>query len=109
MILYVKATPNARKSEIVGWEEDPMRGRILRTRIAAPPVEGKANSELRSFLAGWLGIPKCRAILEKGDTSRIKAFSIPDRITTSRDPREISPITEIWSRRCQRDTAASMR
>lgn len=81
MILYVKATPNARKSEVVGWDEDPMRGRILRVRVAAPPVEGKANSELRSFLAGWLGIPESQVTLEKGDTSRIKAFSIPDHST----------------------------
>ncbi|MGL5017524.1 MAG: DUF167 domain-containing protein [Luteolibacter sp.] len=58
-----------------------MRGRILRIRIAAPTVEGKANSELRSFLAGWLGIPKSQVTLEKGDTSRIKAFLIPDRST----------------------------
>jgi uncharacterized protein len=79
MILYVKATPNARKSEVVGWEDDPMRGRILRIRIAAPPIEGKANSELRAFLAVWLGIPKSKVTMEKGDTSRIKAFSIPDR------------------------------
>jgi uncharacterized protein len=78
MILYVKATPNARKSEVVGWDEDPMRGRILRIRIAAAPVEGKANSELRSFLAGWLDIPKSQVTLEKGDSSRIKTFSIPD-------------------------------
>ncbi len=81
MILYLKVTPNARKSEIVGWKEDPMRGRILRIRIAPAPVEGKANSELRSFLAGWLDIPRSQVTLEKGGTLRIKAFSIPDRST----------------------------
>ena len=78
MKLHVKATPNARKSEVVGWEDDPVRARILRIRVAAPPVEGKANLELRSFLAGWLGIPKSQVTLEKGDSSRIKTFSIPD-------------------------------
>ncbi|MEN9975238.1 MAG: hypothetical protein RLZZ282_1244, partial [Verrucomicrobiota bacterium] len=50
----------------------------LRVRVAAPPVEGKANSELRDFLAKWLGLPKSKVLLEKGSTSRIKSFDIPD-------------------------------
>ena len=76
--LHVKTTPNARTSEIVGWEADPLHGRILRIRIAAPPVEGKANAALRAFLADHLGLPKSQVTLEKGDTSRIKTFLIPD-------------------------------
>ena len=78
MKLHVKATPNARKSEIIGWEEDSLHGRVLRVRIAAPPVEGKANTALRAFLADWLGLPKSKVSLEKGETSRIKTFLIPD-------------------------------
>lgn len=78
MKLHVKATPNARKSEVIGWEDDPIRGRVLRVRIAAPPVEGKANTALRSFLAAWLDLPKSKVILERGDTSRVKTFAIPD-------------------------------
>ena len=78
MKLHVKITPNASRSEVIGWEEDPLRGRVLRVRIAAPPVEGKANEALRAFLAAHLGLPKSRVSLDKGDTSRIKSFSIPD-------------------------------
>ena len=78
MKLHVKVTPNARKSEVVGWEEDPTHGRVLRIRIAAPPVDGKANTALRAFLADWLGLPKSQVSLEKGDTSRLKTFLIPD-------------------------------
>lgn len=78
MKLHVKAIPNSRASEVAGWEDHPNFGRILRVRIAAPPVEGKANAALRAFLASWLGIPKSLVILEKGGTSRIKTFSIPD-------------------------------
>jgi uncharacterized protein (TIGR00251 family) len=78
MKLRIRATPNARKSEVIAWEEDPLLGRVLRVRVAAPPVEGKANAELRSFLAKVLGLPKSKVILEKGDTSRIKTFEIPD-------------------------------
>lgn len=80
MKLHVKITPNARQSEVIGWEDDPLRGRVLRVRIAAPPVEGKANEALRVFLAKRLGLPKSQVSLEKGDTSRIKTFSIPDDV-----------------------------
>jgi len=78
MLLRVKATPNAKQSDIVGWEEEPNVGRVLRVRIAAPPTEGKANAALRDFLAKSLGVPKSQVELQKGSTSRIKTFRIPD-------------------------------
>ncbi len=78
MQLRVLAVPNSKTTEIVGWEEDPRAGRILRVRIAAPAVDGKANAALREFLAKQLGLPKSQVSLEKGGTSRIKTFSIPE-------------------------------
>jgi uncharacterized protein (TIGR00251 family) len=78
MKLVVRAVPNASRSEIAGWEDDPRAGRVLRVRVAAPPVEGKANAELRAFLAKALGLPKSQVTLEKGDSSRFKTFTVPD-------------------------------
>jgi uncharacterized protein (TIGR00251 family) len=78
MKLVVRAVPNASRSEITGWEEDPRAGRVLRVRIAAPPVEGKANTALREFLAKALGLPKSAVTLDKGDSSRFKTFLVPD-------------------------------
>jgi len=78
MKLVVRAVPNASRSEIAGWEDDPRAGRVLRVRVAAPPVEGKANAELRGFLAKALGLSKSQVILEKGDGSRWKTFLVPD-------------------------------
>jgi uncharacterized protein (TIGR00251 family) len=78
MKLVVRAVPNASRSEISGWEEDPRAGRVLRVRIAAPPIEGKANTALREFLAKSLGLSKSSVTLEKGDSSRLKTFTIPD-------------------------------
>lgn len=78
MILRIRATPNASRNEIIGWEEDPQAGRILRVRVAAPPVEGKANTELREFLAKSLHLSKSKVILQKGNSSRYKSFEIPD-------------------------------
>ena len=78
MKFRVRATPNARQSEIIGWEDDPQAGRILRVRISAPPVDGKANAALRDFLAKTLCLPKSKVVLEKGNSSRFKTFDIPD-------------------------------
>ncbi len=78
MKLRVRATPNAKKSEVIGWEEIPQAGRVLRVRVAAPPSEGKANAELKKFLAKELGVAKSKVVLEKGGSSRIKCFEIPD-------------------------------
>ena len=78
MILRIRATPNARNSSVIGWEDDPVVGRVLRVRVGAPPTEGKANEELRAFLAKKLGVPKSSVVLDKGSSSRIKSFQIPD-------------------------------
>lgn len=78
MKLRVRATPNARRNEVIGWEDDAQAGRILRVRVAAPPLEGKANTELRDFLAKTLDLPKSKVVLAKGNASRFKSFEIPD-------------------------------
>jgi uncharacterized protein (TIGR00251 family) len=78
MILRVKATPNAKQNEIVGWETDPLTGPVLRIRIQSPPVDGKANKALAAFLAKSLHLSKSKVRLIKGATSRIKTFEIPD-------------------------------
>lgn len=76
MKLAVKATPNARKSEILGWEMDPLAGKVLKVKIAAPPVEGKANKAIIAFLAEQFGLPKSKVTLLKGETGRIKRFEL---------------------------------
>lgn len=81
MKLRVRATPNAKRSEIIGWLEDPLVGRTLRVRVAAPPVEGRANAVLRDFLAQTLNLPKSMVRLDKGDSCRCKTFEIPDGTT----------------------------
>ncbi len=79
MKIALKVTPGARKNEILGWEEDyPQIGRVLRVKIAAPPVEGKANKEIVTFMAKSLGIPKSAVELLHGSTGRIKLIQVPD-------------------------------
>lgn len=79
MKLALKVTPGARKSEILGWEDDyPGIGRVLRLRIAAPPIDGKANKEIAAFLAKSLGLPKSAVRLAHGASGRIKLVELPD-------------------------------
>ncbi len=66
-ILSLHIQPGAKKSEIVG-----VHGAALKVRLAAPPVDGKANEALCSYLAGVLGIPKSRIELLSGASSRSK-------------------------------------
>lgn len=79
MKLALKVTPGARKNELLGWEEDyPQVGRVLKLRIAAPPVEGKANKEIVAFLAKCLSLPKSTVELVHGTSGRIKLVSLPE-------------------------------
>ena len=72
MILRVKVTPNASRSEILGWEEHSTTGRHLRVRLQAPPVDGKANKAVIAFFAKALKIPKSAVTLRSGLQSRMK-------------------------------------
>jgi len=76
--IRVLAVPNARAGEVIGWEDDPRAGRVLRVKVAAPPVEGKANAALREVLAKHFGVAKSQVVLAKGSTSRVKVFTLPD-------------------------------
>ena len=79
MKLALKVTPGAKRNEVLGWEDDyPQVGRVLKLKIAAPPVEGKANKEIVLFLAKTLGIPKSAVELVHGTSGRIKLAEVPD-------------------------------
>lgn len=53
-----------------------MRQEILKIRIAAPAVDGKANQELIRFLGKELGVPAKYIRLERGKTAREKSLRI---------------------------------
>ncbi len=79
MKLALKVTPGAKKNEILGWEDDyPQVGRVLKVKIAAPPVEGKANKEIVLFLAKVLKVSKSSIEVVHGTSGRIKLVEIPD-------------------------------
>ena len=69
--LTVYVQPGARETAIVGWVDD-----VLRVRIAAPPVDGKANEALIELMAGTLGVPKSRVRILRGGSSRRKTMEV---------------------------------
>jgi len=69
--LDVSVSPNARRTAADGLHDG-----ALRVRLAAPPVDGKANAQLLGWLAGELGCPKRAVTLLRGDTSRRKQVQI---------------------------------
>lgn len=70
--LEVKVTPRAKRNQIVGWHQHS----LVLVRVAAPPVEGKANDELVQFLAEKLGVAEERVLIIRGHTSRQKVLEI---------------------------------
>src|SRR5258705_4744596 len=69
MMLHIQ--PGAGRSEFAG-----MHGDALKLRLAAPPVEGKANAELIRFLADAFGVPQRNVLLLRGETSRAKTVRV---------------------------------
>ncbi|MCE2863673.1 MAG: hypothetical protein RIR76_3006 [Verrucomicrobiota bacterium] len=69
--LAVKAIPNAPQSAVAGWLGD-----ALKVKVQAPPVEGRANEKLCTFLAAQLGLPRRAVTVLRGDSSRQKIIRI---------------------------------
>ena len=49
-------------------------------RIAAPPVDGKANAALIAFVAKTLGVSKGSVSIIRGETSRNKVIRVEGRL-----------------------------
>ena len=84
LVLMFHAQPGAKRTEVAGLHGEGPDAR-LKVRLAAPPVEGKANAELLRFLAGAFAVPLRAVTLVHGETSRQKTVRIarpalrPDR------------------------------
>ena len=70
-IIALHCQPGAKKTEVQG-EHD---GR-LKLRLAAPPVEGKANEALIQWLSKTLEIRRANIELLAGDLSRLKRVRV---------------------------------
>jgi len=73
--LSVRAQPGAKKTAILGLYGE---GAAVQLKIAvqAPPLDGRANAALISFLAKTFSLPKNRVELLSGGSSRSKVFAL---------------------------------
>jgi uncharacterized protein (TIGR00251 family) len=63
----VRVVPRASKSAVVGEYDG-----ALKIRLAAPPVDGAANSELIRTLAKTFGVPERSVAITSGHSSKTK-------------------------------------
>lgn len=71
LVLSLHIQPGAKKTEFVG-----PHGEAMKLRLAAPPVDGKANAALIAFLADFCGVPKRAVTLVSGHASRAKRVRV---------------------------------
>jgi uncharacterized protein (TIGR00251 family) len=78
VVLELHVQPGARRTEFAG-----MHGDRVKIRLAAPPVDGRANAALIEFLARHYGVPKASVTIDAGLGSRKKRVTIWKKPTTS--------------------------
>ncbi|MBC7701750.1 DUF167 domain-containing protein [Aquabacterium sp.] len=71
LIIDLSVSPNAKRTEVVGWHDG-----ALRVRLAAPPVDGAANDALKRWLATELKLPQSSIELVRGATARRKQWAL---------------------------------
>jgi uncharacterized protein (TIGR00251 family) len=75
LILALHVQPGAKRSGYAGIHGTAGDARV-KVRLAAPPVDGKANAELVAFLAEAFGVPQRQVTLLRGDASRQKTVRV---------------------------------
>ena len=69
--LAVQITPNAKKSEVIGLLDD-----VIKIRLQAQPIEGKANDALVRYIADVLKVPKSAVSITHGHTNKRKLLEV---------------------------------
>lgn len=69
--LTLHVQPGAKRNEIAG-----LHGAALKIRLAAPPVEGRANEALQKFIAELFAVPLRNVELKHGAQSRHKVIQV---------------------------------
>lgn len=71
LVLSLHVQPGATRTGVAG-----LHGDALKLRVAAPPVDGKANAAVLRFLAEAFDVPLARITLVRGESSRQKTVRI---------------------------------
>lgn len=85
IIVKIKISPNSKKNEIIN------DGEIIKIKITAQPIDGKANKALTEFLSKYFKIPKTSIKILKGETSKEKTI-----LFVTSDTEKLQTITDIF-------------
>lgn len=69
--LTLNVQPGAKRSEIAG-----LHGEALKIKLAAPPIEGRANEALLKFISELFAVPLRNTELKQGRQSRNKVVAV---------------------------------
>jgi uncharacterized protein YggU (UPF0235/DUF167 family) len=69
--LAIRVQPRARRTEVAGE-----RAGAVVVRVAAPPVDGKANAAVCALVADRAGIPRSAVTVLRGAGSRDKVLEV---------------------------------
>lgn len=69
--LRVRLRPRGHRDELLGIEDG-----VLQARVAAPPVDGKANRALCRLIAKRVGVAPSRVSVVRGPKSRDKLVRV---------------------------------
>jgi uncharacterized protein YggU (UPF0235/DUF167 family) len=72
--LAVRITPRASRNQIMGVLDDG----TIKVYLVSDPSEDELNTELLSYLAEVLGVPKSRVEVVAGENGRDKLVSVMD-------------------------------
>ncbi len=71
LTLTLHIQPGAKRTDVAG-----LHGDALKIRLAAPPIEGRANEALLKFVAESFGVPVRQVELKQGGQSRHKVVAV---------------------------------
>ena len=83
--ILLRVYPNASRNEVVGFANG-----VLRVKVSAPPIKGKANKELVAFLSRLLGVGKGSINIIKGHITRNKVVAI-DGLSQEEVMKQLAP------------------
>jgi uncharacterized protein (TIGR00251 family) len=69
--IEVRLRPRGHADELLGFEDG-----VLRARVSAPPVDGKANKALCRLVAKQAGVAPSRVSVVRGEKSRQKLLLV---------------------------------
>lgn len=72
LALRLRVIPKSSRTELAGYMDDG----TLKVRVAAAPEKGKANAELRAFLARTLGVGQRQVTIVSGESSQNKQVRV---------------------------------